>query len=69
MSGWDKKSFMTPTLSATFNLMSKAILITGLSSGIAYEPAKLFGKGGYGLVLVERNRERLLEMKREFEKR
>jgi hypothetical protein len=34
-------------------------LITGASSGIGYEPAKVFARNGFNLVLVARNRERL----------
>lgn len=35
------------------------VLITGASSGIGYELAKLFYKDGYNLILVARNNERL----------
>lgn len=45
-------------------------LITGGTSGIGYELAKLFAKDGYNLILVARNKERLQEvtdeMKRDF---
>ena len=36
-------------------------LITGASSGIGWELAKLFAKDGYRLVLVARNEEKLLD--------
>ena len=35
------------------------VLITGASSGIGYELAKLFKRDGYNLILVARNKERL----------
>ena len=35
------------------------VLITGASSGIGYELAKLFNRDGYNLILVARNSERL----------
>ena len=37
-------------------------LITGATSGIGYELAKLFAKDGYNLILVARNEERLQEI-------
>ncbi len=37
-------------------------LITGASSGIGYELAKIFAKNGYNLVLVARNTDRLNEI-------
>lgn len=48
--------------------MSKTVLITGPTSGIGYELAKLFAKDGYGLVLVARGGDKLLEIKKDFEK-
>ncbi len=39
------------------------VLITGASSGIGEECAKLFSKRGYDLLLVARNEKRLLEIK------
>jgi short-subunit dehydrogenase len=41
-------------------------LVTGASSGIGYELAKLFARDGYGLVLVARDRQRLIRMADEF---
>lgn len=38
-------------------------LITGASSGIGYELAKLFSKNGFDLVLVARREDKLLELK------
>ena len=35
------------------------VLITGASSGIGYELAKLFKRDGYNLILVARNKERI----------
>ncbi len=49
--------------------MNKTVLITGPTSGIGYELAKLFAKDGYGLVLVARNADKLSNLKEEFEKR
>jgi short-subunit dehydrogenase len=37
----------------------KYALITGATSGIGYELAKLFAKDGYNLVIVARNEENL----------
>lgn len=48
--------------------MNKTVLITGPTSGIGYELAKLFAKDGYGLVLIARNGPKLLDLKSEFEK-
>lgn len=45
----------------------KTILITGASSGIGYELAKIFAKHDYNLILTARNREKLLELKEEIE--
>jgi len=42
-------------------------LITGASSGIGYELAKLFAKDGKNLIIVSRNRNRLEQVKTEVE--
>ncbi len=42
------------------------VLITGASSGIGMEAARIFAKNGYNLVLVARRVERLEEVKREL---
>ncbi len=39
--------------------MQKTVLITGGSSGIGFELAKIFGKNSYNLVLVAQNKDRL----------
>ena len=44
----------------------KTALITGASSGIGQELAKLFAKDGYNLVLVARNDEKLNKLAEEF---
>lgn len=49
--------------------MNQTVLITGPTSGIGYELAKLFAKDGYGMVLVARNGEKLKLVKEELEKR
>lgn len=43
-------------------------LITGASSGIGFECAKYLAKKNYDLILVARNKQKLLEMKRNLEK-
>lgn len=45
----------------------KTALITGASSGIGQELAKLFAKDGYNLVLVARNDEKLNQLADDFE--
>lgn len=45
----------------------KHALITGATSGIGYELAKLFAKDNYNLVLVARNEQNLQEVARELE--
>lgn len=47
--------------------MEKYILITGASSGIGYEMAKILAKRKLNLILVARNFERLQSMRDEFE--
>jgi short-subunit dehydrogenase len=50
-----------------FNTPSKTIaLITGASSGIGYELAKVFSQHGHDLVLVARNRDKLLQLGEEL---
>lgn len=45
---------------------NKYALITGGTSGIGYELAKLFAKDGYSLILVARHEDRLQEVTDEF---
>ncbi len=47
--------------------MKEIALITGASSGIGYEIAKLFAAGKTNLLIVARNEQKLLEIKKEFE--
>ncbi len=47
--------------------MNKYVLITGASTGIGYELARLFAKNGYNLVLVSRNKKRLEVIAMEME--
>ncbi|WP_413306661.1 SDR family oxidoreductase [Bacillus sp. 1P10SD] len=46
--------------------MKKTALITGATSGLGYEFAKLFAKDGYNLVLVARNESTLNELKQTY---
>ena len=48
--------------------MNKTALITGASSGIGYELARLFAADGNNLVLVARSKEKLEQIKEEREK-
>ena len=48
---------------------SEAVLVTGASSGIGLELAKLFAGAGHNLVLVARNRLKLHQIARELEAR
>ena len=41
--------------------MSKTVLITGASTGIGYELAKLFAKDKYELIIIARNETKLSE--------
>ena len=47
--------------------MKEIALITGASSGIGYEIAKLFAADKTDLLIVARNEKMLLEIKNEFE--
>lgn len=48
------------------NISRKYALITGATSGIGYELAKLFAADGYNLVIVSRDRQELDNKAREF---
>jgi len=49
-------------------IKNQYVLITGATSGIGYELAKLFAQNGYHLVIVSRSHEQLLEKANEFKK-
>jgi uncharacterized protein len=49
-------------------LQKRTALITGASSGIGLELAKVFSEYRYDLVLVARSKDKLLEIKKELEK-
>lgn len=49
--------------------MKEIALITGASSGIGYEIAKLFAADKTDLLIVARNEKKLLEIKKEFEEK
>lgn len=46
--------------------MTKTVVITGASSGIGLEFVKLFANDGYNLVVIARNEEKLLEIKKSY---
>ena len=48
-------------------MKNKNVLITGASSGIGLECAKLFAKNGSNLILFARRLERLEDIKRDLE--
>lgn len=47
--------------------MSKTAFVSGASSGIGYEIAKLLAKDGYNLVITSRSESKFFEIKPEFE--
>ena len=49
-------------------LKKRTVLITGASSGIGYELAKVFGANEDDLILVARNSDRLADLKKTIEK-
>ncbi len=44
----------------------ETVLITGASSGIGYELAKIYAKNGHDLVVVARNKDKLEILKKEI---
>src|SRR5258707_14061075 len=48
-------------------MTNQTVLITGASTGIGYELAKIFNKEGYNLVLVSRSKEKLEQVARELD--
>jgi uncharacterized protein len=46
--------------------VGKTVLITGASTGIGFELAKIFDKEGYRLILVSRDKKRLAHLKSDF---
>ena len=51
------------------NKIRKTALITGATKGIGYELTKLFARDSYNLVLVARNKDKLIEIKEDFSKK
>ncbi len=49
--------------------MKQMTLITGASSGIGFELAKICSINGHDLILISRNKEKLEEIKKEFEEK
>jgi short-subunit dehydrogenase len=49
-------------------IKNQYVLITGATSGIGYELAKLFAQEGYDLIIVSRSHEQLLEKANEFKR-
>jgi short-subunit dehydrogenase len=49
--------------------MRKTVLITGVSGGIGKELADRFAKGGHNIVLVARNKGKILELAQEYEEK
>lgn len=50
------------------SLLDKVVVITGASSGIGKETALLFARHGANVIAASRNREKLLQLKKEIEK-